>query len=100
MNTCSYSNTTFNKLSIAVLGLAACGNSGAGDSETVNLYELTVEEIEEKAQEEGEVNSVGMPESWANWEETWADLNEVYGLDHTDTDMSSAEELATFENEK
>lgn len=51
------------------------------------------------AQEEGRVDSVGMPDSWANWEDTWADLQQLYGLEHMDTDMSSAEEIAKFKAE-
>ncbi len=52
------------------------------------------------AQKEGAVYSVGMPDSWANWKDTWADLNTQYGLKHQDTDMSSAQEIAKFEAEK
>lgn len=52
------------------------------------------------AQQEGEVYSVGMPDSWANWEGTWRDLHTHYGLKHQDTDMSSAQEIAKFEAEK
>lgn len=59
----------------------------------------SLETIIEKAKEEGEIASVGMPDSWANWVGTWEDLNTKYGLQHTDTDMSSAEELAKFESE-
>lgn len=51
------------------------------------------------AQEEGRVDSVGMPDSWANWKDTWSDLKEQYGLEHMDTDMSSAEEIAKFKAE-
>ena len=40
------------------------------------------------AKAEGEVNSVGMPDSWANWKDTWADLGRLYGLKHVDTDKS------------
>ncbi|WP_434763579.1 ABC transporter substrate-binding protein [Vibrio fortis] len=54
----------------------------------------------EAAQKEGAVYSVGMPDSWANWKDTWADLKENYGLKHQDTDMSSAQEIAKFEAEK
>jgi putative spermidine/putrescine transport system substrate-binding protein len=43
---------------------------------------------------------VGMPDSWANWKDTWADLNKLYGLKHMDTDMSSAQEIAKFAAEK
>ena len=56
--------------------------------------------LEEVARAEGEVNSVGMPDSWANWKDTWADLNKLYGLKHMDTDMSSAQEIAKFDAEK
>jgi len=41
-----------------------------------------------------------MPDDWANWADTWADVSRVYGLTHTDTDMSSGEEIAKFEAEK
>ncbi|WP_068718823.1 ABC transporter substrate-binding protein [Vibrio tritonius] len=54
----------------------------------------------QKAQQEGTVNSVGMPDSWANWKGTWQDLNTKYGLKHQDTDMSSAQEIAKFAAEK
>lgn len=56
--------------------------------------------LEQAARAEGEVNSVGMPDSWANWKDTWADLDKLYGLKHMDTDMSSAQEIAKFEAEK
>ena len=40
-----------------------------------------------------------MPDTWANWVETWTEIEEQYGIKHSDTDMSSAEELALFANE-
>ncbi|MNZ34906.1 Sulfate-binding protein precursor [compost metagenome] len=52
------------------------------------------------AKQEGAVNSLGMPDDWANWKDTWAQLAERYGLEHQDTDLSSAEEIAKFEAEK
>ncbi|OEC41918.1 ABC transporter substrate-binding protein [Pseudomonas sp. 1D4] len=56
--------------------------------------------LEEAARKEGTVNSVGMPDSWANWKDTWVDLEKKYGLKHMDTDMSSAQEIAKFAAEK
>nr|WP_256833705.1 ABC transporter substrate-binding protein [Pseudomonas oleovorans] len=56
--------------------------------------------LEQAARAEGVVNSVGMPDSWANWKDTWSDLNSKYGLKHSDTDMSSAQEIAKFAAEK
>ncbi|MWV15753.1 extracellular solute-binding protein [Pseudomonas sp. L-22-4S-12] len=59
-----------------------------------------VKSLEQAARAEGEVNSVGMPDSWANWKDTWVDLGKLYGLKHMDTDMSSAQEIAKFAAEK
>ncbi len=59
-----------------------------------------VKSLEQAARTEGQVNSVGMPDSWANWKDTWADLQRLYGLKHSDTDMSSAQEIAKFAAEK
>ncbi|MBT2288937.1 extracellular solute-binding protein [Paenibacillus albidus] len=90
-------------LSLLVLLLAACGNSEAKADQTngnAGGPELSLTEIEAKAKEEGSVVSVGMPDSWANWKDTWADVNSKYGLAHSDTDMSSAEEIAKFEAEQ
>lgn len=56
--------------------------------------------LEKAAKSEGQVNSVGMPDSWANWKDTWADITSKYGIQHSDTDMSSAQELAKFAAEK
>jgi putative spermidine/putrescine transport system substrate-binding protein len=52
------------------------------------------------AKKEGAVYSVGMPDDWANWKDTWAQITQKYGLDHHDTDLSSAEEIAKFDAEK
>lgn len=77
--------------------LAGCAEEG--QTETVDLNAMSFDEIAEKAKEDGEVNSVGMPDTWANWGETWTEIEEKCGIKHTDTDMSSAEEIALFANE-
>lgn len=59
-----------------------------------------LDELESKARAEGKVYSVGMPDSWANWKDTWRDLGDHYGIQHQDTDMSSAQEIAKFAAEK
>lgn len=82
--------------------LAASFLTGCAEESTqtnVDLNSMTFEEIVEKAKEDGEINSVGMPDTWANWVETWTEIEEQYGIKHSDTDMSSAEELALFANE-
>jgi putative spermidine/putrescine transport system substrate-binding protein len=52
------------------------------------------------AKKEGAVNSLGMPDNWANWKDTWAQITQKYGLVHQDTDMSSGQEVAKFDAEK
>ena len=60
----------------------------------------TVAELERAARAEGKLASVGMPDDWANWRGTWADLQRLYGVAHVDSDMSSAEEIAKIEAER
>jgi len=69
-------------------------------SASVFAAETDMNSLVEAAKKEGAVYSVGMPDSWANWKDTWADLNANYGLEHQDTDMSSAQEIAKFAAEK
>ncbi|MBI1175029.1 MAG: extracellular solute-binding protein [Sideroxydans sp.] len=64
------------------------------------LHAQTLDTLIAAAQKEGEVDSVGMPDSWANWKDTWNQLGQKYGLKHQDTDMSSAQEIAKFAAEK
>lgn len=64
-------------------------------AEPVNIDSLVA-----AAQKEGQVYSIGMPDTWANWKDTWADLKTEYGIEHQDTDMSSAQEIAKFDAEK
>lgn len=68
-----------------------------GEEKTYNDY--TLDEIIEKAKAEGSLESVGMPNEWANWGETWDEYTAAYGITHNDTDMSSAEELTMFQND-
>ncbi|MUK50497.1 ABC transporter substrate-binding protein [Aliivibrio fischeri] len=62
--------------------------------------ETDIQSLVNAAQKEGHIYSVGMPGSWANWKDTWNDLNKLYDLKHQDTDMSSAQEIAKFAAEK
>ena len=67
--------------------------------DAVDLNAASLDEIVEKAKEEGAVESVGMPDTWANWGLSWTVLEEEYGISHADADMSSAEELQMFATE-
>lgn len=83
---------------VAGLGLTGC-DDGSASSAAVDYNSMSLDDIIAQAKEEGAVNSVGMPDTWANWVETWEDLSSEYGLEHADQDMSSAEELAMFREE-
>lgn len=76
-------------VSLATLSLSAAVN--ASDN---------IDSLIKAAQSEGQVYSVGMPDSWANWKDTWSDLDTKYSIKHQDTDMSSAQEVAKFAAEK
>jgi putative spermidine/putrescine transport system substrate-binding protein len=89
--------TLLNRASIAKLGTATL--IAAAISSTA-MADDGVQALTEAAKKEGAVYSVGMPDSWANWKDTWNDLESTYGLKHQDTDMSSAQEIAKFEAEK
>ncbi len=85
---------------LTVFSLTGCSTIKKAEAKKVDLNNMSLEKIIEKAKEEGTVESVGMPDTWANWGETWGDINSLYGIKHNDVDMSSAEELSIFEAEK
>ena len=87
-------------MGILLLVTMLVGTLCTASAETVDLNTLTLDEIIAKAKEEGDVQSVGMPDEWANWKATWNDLKSEYGITHGDVDMSSAEEIAMFDVEK
>lgn len=64
------------------------------------VHAQNVDALVAAAKKEGVVNSVGMPDDWANWKDTWAQMAQKYGIKHSDTDMSSAQEIAKFAAEK
>lgn len=81
---------------ITAVSFAGCGNK---KTETADYNSMSLEEITAQAKEEGEVDSVAMPDTWANWIETWEEINKEYGIKHEDLDMSSSEEIAMFKEE-
>jgi putative spermidine/putrescine transport system substrate-binding protein len=93
---------------VLALSLAACGGSNSNGeasssgspSSTSAEKVATLEELATLAKGEGNVVSYGMPDSWANWKDTWATLNTKYGLKHADTDMGSVDEINKFDAEK
>lgn len=78
-----------------LLGLVALSAPVIANAQVTDLKALEI-----AARKEGRIASVGMPDNWANWRATWADLGKRHGLAHVDTDMSSAEEIAKMEAER
>jgi putative spermidine/putrescine transport system substrate-binding protein len=75
-------------------GTSSSGPSAAADPSAV------IADLEAKAKAEGALNSYGMPPDWTNFGAIWDKFLPKYGLTHTDTDMSSAEEIQKFDAEK
>jgi putative spermidine/putrescine transport system substrate-binding protein len=59
-----------------------------------------IADLETKTKAEGALNSYGMPPDWTNFGEIWDGFLPKYNLTHSDTDMSSAEEIQKFDAEK
>ncbi len=83
---------------IASMGLTGCDGEDSAASD-VDYNAMSLEDLIAQAKEEGEIQSVGMPDTWANWVETWQDIESEYGISHADQDMSSSEELSMFREE-
>lgn len=89
--------------SLFVSGATFSSYASAADNATTaasSVNSQIPESLIKAAQAEGKVWSLGMPDAWANWKETWEDLEKLYGIKHVDTDMSSAQEIAKFDAEK
>ena len=51
------------------------------------------------ARQEGHLSTLTMPAPWANWKQTWKDLEQIYGISQTDTDMTSGQAIAKMRSE-
>lgn len=78
---------------ISKYAVAACAVAATGLSAVVWAADANVDALLKAAQKEGQVNSVGMPDTWANWVGTWKDLQKL-GIKTQDSDMSSAEQIS------
>lgn len=75
------------------------GSSQVASGTSSDLNSKSLDGITAAAKQEGDVESVGMPDNWADWASLWQNLKDNYGITHTDADMSSAEELQMFQTE-
>ncbi len=81
----------------AVIMLFGCTST----NNTANsISRFNLEEIIAGARDEGSINSVAMPDDWANFGDTWRDIRLFYKIETNDTNMSSAEELETFDGDE
>lgn len=87
-------------LVVLSLSLLLSGCSSKQVSNQATPKELTLPEIEAQAKQEGQLVSLGMPDSWANYKANFTEISSKYGLKHVDTDMSSAEAISKIEAEK
>ncbi|HET7029447.1 MAG TPA: ABC transporter substrate-binding protein [Candidatus Limnocylindrales bacterium] len=99
-------------IGLTLILVAACGStaspspssSGAGASAGTGSSgpdaSAVIADLVTKAKAEGALNSYGMPPDWTNFGAIWDKFLPTYGLTHTDTDMSSAEEIQKFDAEK
>jgi putative spermidine/putrescine transport system substrate-binding protein len=81
----------FSFVVIAAMMLTACGGgavAGTGGDKIAG------------AKAEGQVISYGMSDDWVNLGETWKTIEGKYGIVHTDTDMTSAEQITRLLAEK
>jgi len=97
-----------------VVALSACGAtknpSSNSSSSTQNQQAngsipvtISTDTLASKAKKEGEVHGFGMPGNWADLGKMWHSFSKTYGITTTykaEGDMSSAEELQSFQKEK
>ena len=62
-------------LSLSLL-LSGCSSKQVSDQATPK--ELTLPEIEAQARQEGQLVSLGMPDSWANYKANFAEISSKY----------------------
>lgn len=96
-------------LALALIGaflmsslLTGCGTTPAADTakNTNQTSELSGQALKDAVKKEGKIVSYGMPDAWANYGEIWGNFTKTNGITHSDTDMTSAEEIAKFDAEK
>ena len=56
-----------NKLMVGVI-------AGAMSLTALQVHAADIDGLAQAAKKEGAVNSIGMPDDWANWKDTWAQI--------------------------
>jgi len=95
----AFPSAVFNALAMAALVFAFMLFASCAKKEVpapLDFSKLTQEDLIEGAKKEGRIESVGMPDNWADWKDSWKKITEMYGIKHYDSDMGSAEEIQLF----
>ncbi|MGY0217684.1 extracellular solute-binding protein [Endozoicomonadaceae bacterium StTr2] len=74
--------------------------AGLLQAQTTSLSSMPLTKLIEHASSEGLACSLTMPDTWANWKQTWDDLYRLYDIRHRDTSMNSAQAIACFNADK
>lgn len=85
---------------LAGCGTAAPTATNADKEAKPAAGELTGQALKDAVKKEGKIVSYGMPDDWANLGEIWSNFTKQNEITHSDTDMTSAEEIAKFDAEK
>ena len=90
---------------VPLAGIGATAQSPSAATAPLDASDPVIAELIAATQTEGAINSYGMPDDWTNFGEIFANFTTLYGapgtpLTHTDTDMSSAEEISKMDAEK
>jgi len=83
--------STIGPLLVAAILVVACGQAAP---------EAPAASLEEGAKEEGQIQSYGMSDDWVNLGYIWRTIEQRYDVVHTDTDMTSAEQIVRLNAEK
>ncbi|RGE23810.1 extracellular solute-binding protein [Leucobacter sp. wl10] len=88
-------------LALGLAGLTGCASSGAEAGSKAGLGS-SLEEITQLAKDEGKVQLIAYPETWANYKESFDIFSKATGLgvEVSNPDGSSAEELEAVRNLK
>ncbi len=95
---CSSSGTSSESTSAAASAAATTAASAAVSGAAAPVCGTTVDEIAAKAKEEGNVNLIALPDTWANYGGILKSFRDTYGLEApvANPDGSSADELTAI----
>ena len=83
-------------IAMLAIPLAACAPAAKPTQATADTQALKIA----GAKAEGQIVSYGMTDDWVNLGNIWKTIQERYGVVHTDTDMTSAEQVTRLLAEK